>query len=255
MNNVANNSHLGGGDGANGNNSNSRRSRRHFWCWRCCKEGRRRSGTNTNAIISMNELIYGASAFHAVVKPVCLTMILASLAVQYINTDATRARGEAAFDQTYQIFTLSDDQSAVTNLGLGLVNALVIVCVLTMLTLVIVLLYKYKCLKILIGYMIFASTILLGLLGGIIFMVAINKYQLPIDQISFYITMYNFAIVGVVAIFYQKGVPTYITQGYLIASSVIVAWHYHTLMIGWHGHYLSCLHYMTYSLYCHPVDH
>jgi len=207
----------------------SRRSRRHFWWWRCYKEGRRRSDTNTNATnanhnISMNELIYGASAFHAVVKPVCLTMILASLAVQYINTDATRARGEAAFDKTYQIFTLSDDQSAVTNLGLGLVNALVIVCVLTMLTFVIVLLYKYKCLKILIGYMIFASTILLGLLGGIIFMVAMNKYQLPIDQISFYITMYNFAIVGVVAIFYQKGVPTYITQGYLIASSVIVAW-------------------------------
>jgi presenilin 1 len=36
--------------------------------------------------------------------------------------------------------------------------------------------------------------------------------------------MYNFAIVGIVAIFYQRGVPTYITQGYLIASSIIVTW-------------------------------
>jgi presenilin 1 len=151
-------------------------------------------------------------------------MILAALAVQYVNTDATRATGEAVFDQTYQIFTLSNDQSAVTNLGLGLVNALVIVCILTVLTFVIVLLYKYKCLKILIGYMIFASTVLLGLLGGRIFMVAINKYQLHIDRISFYITMYNFTIVGVVAIFYQRGVPTYITQIYLIASSIIVTW-------------------------------
>ena len=56
------------------------------------------------------------------------------------------------------------------------------------------------------------------------FTVLIDKYQLPIDQISFYITMYNFAIVGVVAIFYQKGIPTYINQSYLVATSVIVAW-------------------------------
>ena len=56
------------------------------------------------------------------------------------------------------------------------------------------------------------------------FTVAINKYQLAIDQISFYIVMYNFAIVGVVAVFYQKGIPTFINQSYLVATSVIVAW-------------------------------
>jgi len=56
------------------------------------------------------------------------------------------------------------------------------------------------------------------------FTVAINKYQLAIDQISFYITMYNFAIVGVVAVFYQKGIPSFINQSYLVATSVIVAW-------------------------------
>lgn len=36
--------------------------------------------------------------------------------------------------------------------------------------------------------------------------------------------MYNFAIVGVLAVFYQKGFPTWITQAYLVATSVIVAW-------------------------------
>ena len=56
------------------------------------------------------------------------------------------------------------------------------------------------------------------------FTVLIDKYQLAIDQVSFYITMYNFAIVGVVAIFYQRGIPTYINQSYLVATSVIVAW-------------------------------
>ncbi len=56
------------------------------------------------------------------------------------------------------------------------------------------------------------------------FIVAINKYSLPIDMISFYFTMYNFSIVGIVAIFYQKGIPTFISQSYLVATSVIVAW-------------------------------
>ncbi len=56
------------------------------------------------------------------------------------------------------------------------------------------------------------------------FTVAINKYQLAIDKISFYITMYNFAIVGVAAVFYQKGIPPFINQSYLVATSVIVAW-------------------------------
>jgi len=36
--------------------------------------------------------------------------------------------------------------------------------------------------------------------------------------------MYNFAVVGVIAIFYATGIPTYITQAYLICSSVIISW-------------------------------
>jgi len=95
--------------------------------------------------ISMEELIYGASSFHAIVKPVSITMILAALTVNYVNTEETKASGEAALDHTYQVFTLSDDQSAATNLGLGLVNALVIVAVITGMTFLIVLLYKYRC--------------------------------------------------------------------------------------------------------------
>ena len=75
--------------------------------------------------ISLQELIYAASSYHAVVKPVSVTMILTALAVMYINTDATKEAGEQALAQTYQRYTISDDQSAATSLGLGLVNALV----------------------------------------------------------------------------------------------------------------------------------
>lgn len=151
-------------------------------------------------------------------------MILTALAVMYINTDQTRAAGEAALARTYQVFTISDDQSAAKKASLGLVNSFVFVCGVAGFTFVIVLLYKYKCMKVLIGYMVLASILLLGFLGGQLFYVAISKYQLAIDQISFYVTLYNFAIVGVIAVFYQKGMPMYINQAYLVATSVIVAW-------------------------------
>ena len=44
------------------------------------------------------------------------------------------------------------------------------------------------------------------------------------DRFSFVFVLYNFAVVGVTAIFYQKGIPPFVTQCYLIASSVIIAW-------------------------------
>ncbi len=180
--------------------------------------------TNNNEGISLEELIYATSSFHAIVQPVCITMILTALSVHYINTPATKAAGEQQLAQTYQVFTISEDTGAMASLGLGLVNSLIIVCAIGGMTFLLVLLYKYRCMKVLGGYMVLASTVLLGFLGGQMFHVAIYKYQLMIDQLSYYVTMYNFAVVGTVAIFYQKGIPQVINQSYLVFTSVIVAW-------------------------------
>ncbi|KAK1748202.1 presenilin [Skeletonema marinoi] len=174
--------------------------------------------------ISLEELIYATSSFHAIVQPVSITMILTALSVHYINTPATKAAGEAQLAQTYQVFTISEDTSAMASLGLGLANSLIIVCVIGGMTFLLVILYKYRCMKVLGGYMVIASTVLLGFLGGQMFHVAMYKYQWMVDQLSYYVTMYNFAVVGTVAIFYQRGIPQVINQAYLVFTSVIVAW-------------------------------
>lgn len=148
-------------------------------------EGEKEEGRS----ISLQELIYATSSFHAIIRPVSITMILTALSVYYINTPATKAAGEKALDQTYQVFTISENQSAVTNLGYGLINSLIIVCAIGAMTFLLVILYKYRCMKVLIGYMVIASTVLLGFLGGQMFNVAIIKYDLHIDQLSYYITM------------------------------------------------------------------
>jgi len=78
--------------------------------------------------------------------------------------------------------------------------------------------------KILVGYMVVASCLLLGFLGAQMFNVAIQKYKLEIDWITYICFMYNFAIVGTIAVFYQKGIPRVVNQAYLVLTSVIVAW-------------------------------
>lgn len=123
-------------------------------------------------------------------------MILAALAVHYVNTEQTREAGEKALARSYQVFDISEEQSAATSIGLGLINSLIIVSGIGMMTFVLVLLYKYRCMKCLIGYMVFASTALLGFLGSQMFMVAIQKYRIPLDWLTFVFVMYNFAIVS-----------------------------------------------------------
>jgi len=179
-------------------------------------------GTGTS--ISLAELKYGASSFHAIILPVTLTMILSALAVTYIQTPETKAATEASVNGFYNVFTVSEDNSTAANIGLGLVNALVIVSAIAVATFLIVILYKFRCMKLLLGYMILSSAALLGLLGGLMFQVFLEKYEIPIDTITFYFLIVNFAAVGTISIFYQRGIPLYITQGYLIATSVILAW-------------------------------
>ncbi|EEC51310.1 predicted protein [Phaeodactylum tricornutum CCAP 1055/1] len=104
-------------------------------------------------------------------------------------------------------------------------NALIMVSFICALTFVIVLLYHLRFMKCLIGYMIISSGTLLGVLGGNMMQVAVAIYEIPVDKLTFYGFIYNFCVVGVLAIFFGRGIPKSVTQGYLIATSVILAWH------------------------------
>ncbi|KAL7486233.1 hypothetical protein ACHAW6_011835 [Cyclotella cf. meneghiniana] len=175
--------------------------------------------------LSLNELMYSAHSFHVISLPVSLTMILAALAVTYVNTPETIQQGEALMSQAYHVWKVdAATDSASKQLVLDFANGLVIVSVIGTMTFGIVLLYKYRCMKVLIGYMMFSSMSLLGVLGAELFNIAIEKYRIPIDWFTFVFSLFNFAVVGVTAIFYQKGIPPVITQCYLVASSVIIAW-------------------------------
>ena len=187
------------------------------------------NNSNSNNPPLIQEIQYAMDSFYAIVKPVLLTMILAALSVVYIRTDESAAAGEEALTNSYTVVGGGDDgdssSSTVRVVGESVVNALVIVSVICALTFLIVLMYKYKFMKCLIGYMILSSGMLLGFLASQMFVVAIDRYHWTIDKVTFGVLMYNFAVTGCVSIFAPPGVVSpAATQGYLIATSVIVAW-------------------------------
>ncbi|CAB9526230.1 Presenilin-like protein [Seminavis robusta] len=174
--------------------------------------------------LSVSELLYSSSSYYAIAKPVSMTMMLSALSVVYINNEETIENGEAAMANAYQVFS-TDGSGGLDTLLLSFANSIVMVSVICMMTFVIVLLYKFKCMKCLIGYMIFCSATLLGVLGGNLFQTALYVYHIPMDIISYYFFIYNFCVVGVASVFWGQGIPKYITQAYLIATAVILAWH------------------------------
>lgn len=171
----------------------------------------------------LNEILYCMASFQAIFTPVSITMILSALAVVNINTDETRAQGEAAYAQTYQVMDLEEGNSS-QNLAASLVNVSIIVSVICLMTFVIVILYKYGCMKIFMGYMVLVTAMLLGYFTATMADVAIQKYNIRFDKLSFVYLIWNYAVVGVISIFFNRGIPKFVTQGYLVTSSVVVAW-------------------------------
>jgi hypothetical protein len=151
-------------------------------------------------------------------------MTLAALSVIFINTEETIQQGEEELAEAYQVFDTSDASGETEKMAMSLANTLIMVSVLCAMTFVIVFLYKFRCMKCLIGYMMISSATLLGVLGGNLWYTAIEIYRLPVDKYTFSMAVYNFCLVGVLSIFWARGIPTYVTQGYLICTSVILAW-------------------------------
>ena len=83
-------------------------------------------------------------------------------------------------------------------------------------------------------------------------MAAIDKYSVTVDWITFIFILYNFAVVGVIAIFYKKGTPSYVGQGYLVIVSLTIAYLL-SFLPEWTGWYVAiwvCVYVKIWSFFC-----
>jgi len=124
-------------------------------------------------------------------------------------------------DAIYQVYTEEEGDDTATKLFGSILNALIFLAIIIAVTVLFVVLYKYRCLKVIYGWLITSTGMLLAVFGGYLFLLMLEAENLAIDSITFSILLWNFAVVGIMSIFWYA--PQKVTQGYLIVISGLMA--------------------------------
>lgn len=119
------------------------------------------------------------------------------------------------------VYQESGADSAGTKFVGSIGNALVFVVIVVVTTLLFVMLYKFRCIKILYGWLIGSTLLTLGFFGGMLVWLAATATNTPLDYISFSFFVWNFATVGILSIFWRS--PPVVNQAYLVAVSALMA--------------------------------
>lgn len=77
----------------------------------------------------------------------------------------------------------------------------------------------------------FSAFMVLGFMGGEIFLFLISDFGIPIDCVTCVVILFNFTVVGVMAVFLPK-MPILVTQSYLVVIGMLVAYWF-TLLPEW----------------------
>lgn len=166
------------------------------------------------------------NSFDVLLFPVSMTMFLASFTCANVANPTSQ-------DTLSQYLVYDDDASPESDEGgdeifeHALVNALVMISFICIITFGMLMCYKYDCNKCLYYYILYACFGLLFAFGGLLLQSVLSQYlidYLVVDLPTFYMIVYNIAVVGVISVFYQRGVSNSIGQGYLVIISMISAW-------------------------------
>ncbi|GMI95240.1 Presenilin-2 [Hibiscus trionum] len=162
-----------------------------------------------------------------ILTPVSICMFLVVLLVSILNSSSSLSVTSIA---TIAYSETSSDSSWDKFLG-ALLNSLAFVALVTLATFILVLFFYLRCTNFLRIYMGFSSFIVLGFMGGEIALFLVEKFSVPIDCITFLVLLFNFAVIGVLAVFMSK-MAIVVTQGYLVLIGMLVAYWF-TLLPEW----------------------
>lgn len=168
-----------------------------------------------------------------IITPVSICMFLVVILVSFLNSDPSSS---SSFSQSITtIANLAYDESSSDSFwdkfeG-ALLNSLVFVVVVTVITFFLVFLFYIRCTKFLKFYMGFSAFVVLAFMGGQLALMLVDKMNLPIDAVTFLVVLFNFAIVGVLAVFISK-MAILVTQSYLVVIGMLVAFWF-TMLPEW----------------------
>ncbi|MCO5601104.1 hypothetical protein L7F22_055223 [Adiantum nelumboides] len=155
-----------------------------------------------------------------IVMPVSLCMLLVVLLVRCLSPHVFDT---AAQSMATLVYTEKESDSTSQKLEGAFLNSLAFVFVIAIVTFLMVLLYYYRCTKCIKYYICFSVVIMLGNLGGVVFVQLIQTLSIPIDLGSFAILLLNFTVGGSLAIFLSNGTPILVTQFYMVMIGMLAA--------------------------------
>lgn len=160
-----------------------------------------------------------------IICPVSICMLLVVMLVRKLQTEITNTTLSSIAVLLYSEDSTDSDWTKF--LG-ALVNAGIFVVIVTAVTFLLVLLFYFRCTKCLRIYMGFAAFTVFTYMGGSVAILLIQNMWIPIDAITASIILYNFAVVGVLSVFFCR-MPILFTQGYLVIVGTLVAFWFASL--------------------------